>query len=54
MRMTRTIGHGNAQFLADLLEPGITVHELRTRTRQGRYPDLHKGAKGWIELRGLK
>lgn len=47
------IGHGNAQFLADLQEPGITINELRARTKQGKYPDLYKGAKGWIQLGGI-
>jgi hypothetical protein len=47
------IGHGNAQFLADLQEPGITINELRARTKQGKYPDLYKGAKGWILLGGI-
>jgi hypothetical protein len=50
---SRSIGHGNATFLADLQEPGITINELRNRTKAGKYPDLYKGAKGWILLGGI-
>lgn len=46
----KQIGHGNAQFLADLLEPGMTITELRNRTRQGRYPNLWKGCAQWIKM----
>ncbi len=51
--MNRTIGHGNAQFLADLQEPNITITELRNRTKAGRYPSLWAGCAAWIKLRGI-
>lgn len=49
---TAPVGHGNAQFLADLQEPHITITELRNRTKAGRYPSLWAGCAAWIELRG--
>ena len=50
----KTIGHGNAQLLADLCEPGITRAELRNRAKAGKYPGLWKGSAAWISFRGLK
>lgn len=50
----RTVGHGNAQFLADLLIPGMTKAEMRNRVKQGHYPHLWKGAGQWIEFRGVR
>lgn len=52
--MKSAVGHGNAAFLADLQEPGITIPELRTRTNAGKYPDLWKHAGRWLKLAGLK
>lgn len=46
----RTIGHGNALFLAALQEPGITKTKLRKRIKAGDFPDLWAGCAQWVEL----
>lgn len=48
----RTVGYGNAMFLADLAEntPRTT---LRANLDAGSYPDLHKpSVRGWMAMAG--
>lgn len=49
-----TIGHGNAAFLAALLEPGMTKAKLRERVKAGEFPGLWSGCGQWIEFRGMR
>ena len=50
--MNKTIGQGNALFLADLAER-IPDTEMRLRFTQGRYEPLHTPSiAGWRRLAG--
>ena len=53
-RSMANVGHGNAKFLAALLEPGITKARLRERVKSGEFPNLWKGAGQWIEIAGVR
>lgn len=50
--MTKPIGHGNAQFLADLAT-GTPDKTMREHFKAGRYTPLHTpSVQGWRKLAG--
>lgn len=50
----KTIGHGNAAFLAAMQEPGITRTKLRERAKAGEFPGLWAGCGQWLNFKGVR